>query len=81
MSNKPSENEQKLNELLAEMRSIQREFEEHHEVNDIWSNSKIYEVLIANSLNHTMIPGHSGSLDARDESGREYEYKHFKETS
>ena len=45
------------------------------------SNSKIYEVLIANTLNHTMIPGHSGSQDARDESGREYEYKHFKETS
>jgi hypothetical protein len=81
VSNKKSQNEEKLDQLLAEMRSIQKEFEERHEVNDIWSNSKIYEVLIANTLNHTMIPGHSGSLDARDESGREYEYKHFKETS
>ena len=81
MSNKPSKSEEKLNQLLAEMRSIQKAFEEHHQVNDIWSNSKIYEVLIANTLNHNMIPGHSGSLDARDELGREYEYKHFKETS
>lgn len=81
MSSKPAKNEEKLNQLIAEMRGIQREFEEQHQVNDIWSNSKIYEVLIANTLKHTMIPGHSGSLDAHDESGREYEYKHFKETS
>jgi hypothetical protein len=50
-------------------------------VNDIWSNSKIYEVLIANTLGQNMIPGHSGSLDAKDSSSKEYEYKHFKETS
>lgn len=70
-----------LDVLFAEMRDIQRTFLLAYGVNDIWSNSKIYEVLQANTLGHSMIPGHSGSLDARDESGREYEYKHFKETS
>lgn len=47
-------------------------------VNDIFSNSKIYEVIIANELNHSLIPGHSGSKDARDSEGNTYEYKHYK---
>lgn len=63
------------------MRTLQRFFHEQHGVNDIWSNSKIYEVLIANTLDHFMIPGHSGSLDARDSQGREFEYKHYKSSS
>jgi hypothetical protein len=67
--------------MFNQMREIQQRFLVSHGVNDIWSNSKIYEVLQANTLSHFMIPGHSGSLDARDEFGREYEYKHFKETS
>lgn len=67
--------------LISEMQAIQRDFLERYDVNDIWSNSKIYEVLQANTLGHRMIPGHSGSLDASDSHGREYEYKHFKETS
>jgi hypothetical protein len=67
--------------LIDRMRTIQRLFSDVHGVNDIWSNSKIYEVLIANTLNHFMIPGHSGSLDARDQEGKEYEYKHFKASS
>lgn len=67
--------------IFAEMREIQNHFELVHGVNDIWSNSKIYEVLQANTFQHKMIPGHSGSLDAKDEFDREFEYKHFKETS
>lgn len=63
------------------MRSIQKYFSQQHGVNDIWSNSKIFEVVQANTLGHYMIPGHSGSLDARDDLGNEFEYKHFKETS
>jgi hypothetical protein len=70
-----------LEEIFNSMRGIQLKFLEVHGVNDIWSNSKIFEVLQANTLGQKMIPGHSGSLDARDEDGREYEYKHFKETS
>lgn len=74
-------NHERLEELFTEMRAIQQHFLKAHSVNDIWSNSKIYEVLQANTLGHKMIPGHSGSLDACDDLGREYEYKHFKETS
>lgn len=70
-----------LEELFDRMRTLQRFFHEQHGVNDIWSNSKIYEVLIANTLDHFMIPGHSGSLDARDAKGRQFEYKHYKSSS
>jgi len=59
---------------------IQAEFLRLFGVNDIFSNSKVYEVTIANELNHQLIKGHSGSRDAIDSDG-EYEYKHFKETS
>jgi hypothetical protein len=67
--------------LIEQMRVIQQSFLVQYGVNDIWSNSKIYEVLQANTLSQQMIPGHSGSLDAKDSLGREYEYKHFKESS
>ena len=70
-----------LEELFTEMREIQQRFLKFYGVNDIWSNSKIYEVLQANTLGHKLVPGHSGSLDACDEMGNEFEYKHFKETS
>lgn len=80
MSNKKYD-AQRLEEIFEEMRAIQKLFLIQHGVNDIWSNSKIFEVLQANTFGHTMIPGHSGSLDAKDDFGNEYEYKHFKETS
>ena len=70
-----------LESLFAEMRQIQQYFLNTYGVSDIWSNSKIFEVLQANTLGHIMIPGHSGSLDAKDSKGRQYEYKHFKESS
>ena len=71
----------KLSHIFNEMREIQQHFLKEHSVNDIWSNSKIFEVVQANTLGHMMIPGHSGTLDAKDEMGRQFEYKHFKETS
>lgn len=71
----------KLKKLLLELKKIQAFFLEKYGVNDIYSNSKIFEILIANELNHILIPGHSGSKDAKDENGNEFEYKHFKETS
>lgn len=67
--------------LINEFRQIQDDFLKLFGVDDIFSNSKIYEVIIANTLGHTMIPGHSGSKDAMDNNKEEYEYKHFKETS
>jgi len=71
----------RLHKLLLELKEIQDFFLKKYGVNDIYSNSKIFEILIANELNHILIPGHSGSKDAKDESGNEFEYKHFKETS
>lgn len=73
-------NKVKFHQLIAKFRTIQADFLREFDVNDIFSNSKIYEILIANELNHTLIPGHSGSKDAKDNKGT-YEYKHFKETS
>ena len=71
----------RLKKLLLELKEIQYFFLEKYGVDDIYSNSKIFEILIANELNHILIPGHSGSKDAKDKSGNEFEYKHFKETS
>ncbi|HBG4973255.1 TPA: hypothetical protein KQF34_003071 [Clostridioides difficile] len=68
---------QKINELKAIQDGIFKEYL----VNDILSNSKIYEVMTASSLNHILIPGHSGSRDAKDEFDNEFEYKHFKKSS
>lgn len=70
-----------INKIIQELVLIQTEFLHNYGVNDIFSNSKFYEIVIANQLNHKPIPGHSGSRDAEDESGTQYEYKHFKETS
>ena len=75
-----SERKDQLSELIVQMRRLQIRFEEEHGIEDIWTNSKLYEMMIANTLGHQMVPGHSGSLDAMDDFG-EYEYKHFKEKS
>ncbi|TAL76498.1 MAG: hypothetical protein EPN88_02970, partial [Bacteroidetes bacterium] len=67
--------------LIAQLKQIQTDFYETFGVTDIITNSKIFEVLIADTLNHKLIPGHSGSRDAKDEKGGEFEYKHYKESS
>lgn len=78
-------NRSEIKSLISKMREIQKEFYEEFKVDDIWSNSKIYEILIADHLDHFLIPGHSGSKDAsyRNFRGKiiECEYKHYKETS
>tara|TARA_B100000989_G_scaffold298319_1_gene287084 strand:+ start:109 stop:1107 length:999 start_codon:yes stop_codon:yes gene_type:complete len=66
---------------IEKLKSVQAEFLKKYNVNDILSNSKIFEILIANELSHILIPGHSGSRDAKDNEDNVYEYKHFKETS
>lgn len=67
--------------LIDQLRQIQADFYATFSVTDIITNSKIFELLIADSLNQDLIPGHSGSRDAKDKEGSEFEYKHFKETS
>jgi len=74
-------NKEKFKKLIDKYKIIQTDFFEEFGVDDIFSNSKIYEVLIANELDHDLIPGHSGSKDARDDGGNIFEYKHFKESS
>ena len=62
------------------MKEIQMIFMEEQKVDDIWSNNKVTKILIADKLQHDLIPGHSGSRDAIKDN-REYEYKHFKQES
>ena len=50
-------------------------------IDDIYTNSKIYEVLIAEQFGHQIINGHANTPDARDEDGEFYEYKHYKVSS
>jgi len=70
----------KLEKAFERIKIIQDEFYKEFKVDDIFSNSKMFEIIIANALGHILIPGHSGSRDAKDDTG-EFEYKHFKETS
>lgn len=65
---------------IEELRKAQSEVTRKTGVEEILSNSKIFEVMIANELGHELIPGHSGSKDARLGED-EMEYKHFKESS
>lgn len=71
----------KAAQLFEKLRLMEKNFLQKYGVDDIYSNSKIYEVLIANHFNHFLIPGHSGSRDAKDAQGNEIEYKHYKESS
>lgn len=70
-----------IRRLLVELQHVQDRFATEFGVTDIFSNSKIFEILIADHLGLTLIPGHSGSRDAKDSAGNEIEIKHFKETS
>ena len=65
---------------ISKLKEIQNKFAEKYGVNDIYSNSKIYEIILADLLGHELIPGHAGSRDAKN-SEYEFEYKHFKESS
>lgn len=73
--------QQRIQQLIDKLKRLQREFNTKHHVPDIISNSKIFEVIIANALNHDLFPGHAGLRDAKDDVAAEYEYKHFKESS
>lgn len=72
---------ERIRRLLVELQHVQNEFARLYRVTDVFSNSKIFEILIADYLGFELIPGHSGSCDAKDERGRDVEIKHFKESS
>ena len=72
---------QKVKELFAELKSIQDEFKKAYGVSDIYTNSRVFEILIANQFNHMLLPAVAGGRDAKDAQNGEYEYKHYKESS
>ncbi|MBI2035735.1 MAG: hypothetical protein HYT12_03580 [Candidatus Liptonbacteria bacterium] len=74
-------NTNSINDFIEQLKQIQFDFYKTFGVTDIITNSKIFEVLIADALDHTLIPGHSGSRDAKNSAGGEFEYKHYKESS
>jgi hypothetical protein len=68
---------------VARLKQAQDEIYRIHGVNDIFTSSKVYEILIASSLDHDLIPGQAGTSDATDKEThlKQFEYKHFKELS
>ena len=62
------------------LQELQNKLKDQCGATDIYSNSKIYEIIIANELKHTPIAGHSGTRNGKTENG-EFEYKHYKESS
>jgi len=69
-----------LNQLLAKLKELSDYFYSIG-IEDIYTNSKIYEVLMAYSFNHITVNGHAYTADAVDQLGYLYEYKHFKLSS
>ncbi len=69
-----------LEKDIQRLRDLQIKLKEEFGIIDIYSNSKIYEIIIANELGHTPIAGHSGTRNGKTENG-EFEYKHYKERS
>lgn len=69
-----------LNQLLSKLKELSDYFFSIG-IEDIYTNSKIYEVLMAYSFNHEIVNGHAYTPDAMDQLGNLYEYKHFKLSS
>jgi len=68
---------------IKNMANAQKEIYRVYGVNDIFTSSKVYEILIASALGHDLVPGQSGTADATDPKThtKQYEYKHYKELS
>lgn len=50
-------------------------------IEDVYTNSKIFEVLMSEQFGHEIINGHAKMLDVVDMEGNLYEYKYFKLSS
>ena len=50
-----------ISKLLNKLKAIQYEFKIKEGVSNIYSNSRYFELLIANEFNHTLINGFSSS--------------------
>ena len=48
---------------------------------DIYTNTKVYEILMSEQFGHTLVNGHAYTSDAVDFAGNYYEYKHYKMSS
>ena len=70
-----------IKDAIEQLRILEKEFLKNFGLKDIVSNSKIYEIVIADVLGHTILPKLSNTKDAIDQDGKYIEYKHFKESS
>lgn len=70
----------KLEKKLKKLKKLSDSFYANG-IEDIYTNSKIYEVFIAEQLGHQIINGHAHTLDATDRNGDACEYKHYKKSS
>lgn len=70
-------------DLIYKMKIAQDEIFQEYGVNDIFTSSKVFEIIIASALGHDLIPGQSGTADATDPEThtKQFEYKHFKQLS
>ena len=69
-----------LRQLIERLKQLSDIFYDNG-IEDIYTNSKIYEVLMSEQFGHKIINGHANTLDAIDTEGNLYEYKHFKLSS
>ena len=67
-------------QLIQRLKELSDIFEERG-ISDIYTNSKIYEVLMAEQWGHVLINGHAHTPDAMDYDQKYYEYKHYKTSS
>lgn len=70
----------RLKRDIERLQKVQVRLKDEFGIIDIYSNSKLYEIMIANELGHTPIAGHSGTRNGKTAEG-EFEYKHYKERS
>ncbi len=75
-----SDNTSLVKQYLDELKKYSDQFEKKG-IHGIYTNSKMYEIIIAEYLHHKAINGYAGKPDAEDSEGNKYEYKHFKKSS
>lgn len=69
-----------MNHLIMHLKELS-DFFRSIGIYDIFTNSKIFELIIAEQLGHKINNGHAYTTDASDLEGHLFEYKHFKLSS